>query len=258
MSSLVETAVRDSVLTITLCDEERRNALSSQLVKELMAACADADADSSILVVTVTNRGSTFCAGANLAAQSSERSGGDRLPSWELFSRISRSPKPYVGRIAGHAVAGGVGLAAVMDISIAVEEAKFGFTEVRVGVAPAVISAVCLPKLRAADARAAFLRGNRFSAPEAAAMGLINAAVPKEGLDDEVGLVVADLLAGAPGALAASKRLLRSGGAEEEDFLRLASLSAELFAGEEAQEGMAAFREKRLASWVPDPRGNEG
>ena len=128
----------------------------------------------------------------------------------------------------------------------------------RVGVAPAVISAVCLPKLRAADARAAFLRGNRFSAPEAAAMGLINAAVPKEGLDDEVGLVVADLLAGAPGALAASKRLLRSGGAEEEDFLRLASLSAELFAGEEAQEGMAAFREKRLASWVPDPRGNEG
>ena len=89
-------------------------------------------------------------------------------------------------------------------------------------------------------------------------MGLINAAVPKEGLDDEVGLVVADLLAGAPGALAASKRLLRSGGAEEEDFLRLASLSAELFAGEEAQEGMAAFREKRLASWVPDPRGNEG
>jgi methylglutaconyl-CoA hydratase len=258
MSSLVETAVRDSVLTITLCDEERRNALSSQLVKELMAACADADADSSIRVVTVTNRGSTFCAGANLAAQSSERSGGDRLPSWELFSRISRSPKPYVGRIAGHAVAGGVGLAAVMDISIAVEEAKFGFTEVRVGVAPAVISAVCLPKLRAADARAAFLRGNRFSAPEAAAMGLINAAVPKEGLDDEVGLVVADLLAGAPGALAASKRLLRSGGAEEEDFLRLASLSAELFAGEEAQEGMAAFREKRLASWVPDPRGNEG
>jgi methylglutaconyl-CoA hydratase len=258
MSSLVETAVHDSVLTITLCDEERRNALSSQLVNELMTACSDGDADSSIRVVIVTNRGSTFCAGANLAAQSSERSEGDRLPSWELFSRISRSPKPFVGRIAGHAVAGGVGLAAVMDISVAVDEAKFGFTEVRVGVAPAVISAVCLPKLRAADARAAFLRGYRFSASEAAAMGLINAAVPKERLDDEVGLVVADLLAGAPGALAASKRLLRSGCAEEEDFLRLASLSAELFAGEEAQEGMAAFREKRRASWVPDPKGNEG
>jgi methylglutaconyl-CoA hydratase len=254
MISLVETDLRDSVLTITLCDEERRNALSHQLVKELMTACSGADADSSVRVVVVTNRGSTFCAGANLAVQSSDQSEDDRLPNWELFSRISRSPKPYVGRIAGHAVAGGVGLAAVMDISVAVEEAKFGFTEVRVGVAPAVISAVCLPKLRAADARAAFLRGNRFSASQAAAIGLINAAVPKERLDEEVGLVVTDLLAGAPGALAASKGLLRSGGTEDADFERLADLSKELFAGEEAREGMAAFREKRPASWVPDKR----
>jgi methylglutaconyl-CoA hydratase len=256
MSSLVETQLRGSVLTITLCDEERRNALSTQLVRELIAACSDADADSSVRVVTVTNRGSTFCAGANLSAQSPEESDGDRLPSWELFSRIARSPKPYVGRIAGHAVAGGVGLAAVMDISVAVEDAKFGFTEVRIGVAPAVISAVCLPKLRAVDARAAFLRGNRFSASEAADMGLINAAVPREQLDDEVGRVVADLLAGAPGALAASKRLLRSSGTEVEDFERLASLSTELFAGEEAREGMAAFREKRPASWVEQPAGS--
>jgi methylglutaconyl-CoA hydratase len=258
MNTLVETDLNDGVLTITLCDEERRNALSNQLVTEFLAACADADADSSVRVVSVTNRGSTFCAGANLAAQSPQQSEGDRLPSWELFSRIGRSPKPYVGRIAGHAVAGGVGLAAVMDVSVAVEEAKFGFTEVRVGVAPAVISAVCLPKLRAADARAAFLRGNRFSAAEAAAMGLINAAVPRERLDEEIGLVVTDLLAGAPGALAASKRLLRSGAAEDEDFRRLAEISTELFAGQEAQEGMAAFREKRLASWVPDREGKPG
>ena len=247
MSSLVETDLTDSVLTITLCDEERRNALSSQLVQELLAACADGDVDPSVRVVTVTNRGSTFCAGANLAAQSSEQSDGARLPSWELFSLISRSPKPYVGRIAGHAVAGGLGLAAVMDISVAIEEAKFGFTEVRVGVAPAVISAVCLPKLRAADARAAFLRGNRFSASEAATIGLINAAVPKERLDEEIGLVVSDLLAGAPGALAASKRLLRPRGTEEVDFRRLARISTELFSGDEAREGMAAFREKRPA-----------
>jgi methylglutaconyl-CoA hydratase len=258
MSSFVETHLGGSVLTITLCDEERRNALSSQLVRELLAACRDADADSSVRVVTVTNRGSTFCAGANLAAQTPEESDGDRLPSWELFSRIARSPKPYVGRIAGHAVAGGVGLAAVMDISIAVEEAKFGFTEVRVGVAPAVISAVCLPKLRAADARAAFLRGNRFTAPEAADMGLINTAVAREQLDHEVSRVVTDLLAGAPGAVAASKRLLRSSGTEEADFERLASLSKELFAGEEAREGMAAFREKRPASWVEQPAGSAG
>ena len=89
----------------------------------------------------------------------------------ELFGRFARSSKPYVGRIAGHCVAGGMGLAAAMDISIAVDDAKFGFTEVRVGVAPAVISVVCLPKLRTADARSAFLRGNRFPAAEAARIG---------------------------------------------------------------------------------------
>ncbi len=255
MNALVEADLSGSVLTITLCDEERRNALSDQLVRELMAVCGDADADSSVRVVILTNRGSTFCAGANLGAQSSEQSEGDRLPTWELFSSIARSPKPFVGRIAGHAVAGGLGLAAVMDISVAVEEAKFGFTEVRVGVSPAVISAVCLPKLRASDARASFLRGNRFSANEAAAIGLINAAAPRERLDHEVGLIVTDLLAGAPGALAASKRLLRADGAEEEDFRRLASFSQDLFKSEEAREGMAAFREKRAASWVVVPEG---
>src|SRR3546814_20844834 len=98
----------------------------------------------------------------------------------------------------GHGVAGGMGLAADMDSSIAVEEAKFGFTEVRIGVAPAVISVMCLSKLRTADARATFLRGHRFSAVEAAEMGLINAAVPADRLDSEVDAIVDDLLAAAP------------------------------------------------------------
>jgi methylglutaconyl-CoA hydratase len=259
--SVVETALdARGVLTVTLADEANRNALSTRLVGELTEALDTADAGTDVRVVVLTNRGRVFCAGADLSERSSgpgaagadDRPAAVRRPE-DLFGRFARSPKPYVGRIAGHCVAGGMGLAAAMDVSIAADDARFGFTEVRVGVAPAVISVVCLPKLRAADARAAFLRGTRFPAAEAARMGLINAAVPADRLDDEVAAVVDDLLAGGPGAIAASKRLL----AEvplmpvDEAFAWTAALSAELFAGAEARQGMRAYLEKRPAPWVP-------
>jgi methylglutaconyl-CoA hydratase len=146
-----------------------------------------------------------------------------------------------------------MGLAAAMDISVAVDTAKFGFTEVRVGVAPAMISVLCLPKLREADARAAFLRGNRFPAVEAARIGLINRAVPAEELDAAVDEIVVDLLAGGPNAIAASKRLLAEvpGMPVDEAFAWTQRFSAELFTSDEAKEGMGAFLEKRPAAWVP-------
>ena len=125
-----------------------------------------------------------------------------------LFGRFHRSCKPYVGRIAGHCVGGGMGLAAAMDIAIAADDAKFGFTEVRIGVAPAVVSVVCLPKLRAVDARDVFLRGRRFSAAEAAEMGLIRAAVARSSSTPRSTSVVDDLLQGGPDAIAATKELL--------------------------------------------------
>jgi methylglutaconyl-CoA hydratase len=252
--ALVRTDLDGGVLTVTLDDPDHRNALGAQLVGELGEALEAADTDPDVRVVVLTNTGSTFCAGANLAERSPSTDGAPsavRNPQ-ELFGRFARSPKPYVGRIAGHCVAGGMGLAAAMDVAIAVDDAKFGFTEVRVGVAPAVISVVCLPKLRAADARAAFLRGTRFTAAEAARMGLVNAAVPAARLDDEVDAVVGDLLAGSPAAIAASKRLL----AEvpqlpvDEAFAMTAELSASLFTGDDAREGMSAFLEKRPAAWV--------
>jgi methylglutaconyl-CoA hydratase len=256
--SIVETDQRGAVRTITLADEERRNALGAQLVSELVAACDEADADPSVRVVVLTNRGSTFCAGANLADRSSPSGGPPPAAVTNpalLFGRFQKSPKPYVGRIAGHCVAGGMGLAAAMDLSVAIDTARFGFTEVRVGVAPAVISVVCLPKLRPADARARFLRGNRFTAVEAAEMGLINAAVPAERLDEEVDAVVADLMAGSPTAIAASKRLLERVPylQVDEAFAETAALSAELFRSDDAREGMRAFLEKRPAAWVPPP-----
>jgi methylglutaconyl-CoA hydratase len=255
--AVVETELSGGVLTVTLADEANRNALGARLVGELVDALDDADADPAVRVVVLTNRGRVFCAGADLSERASEDAPAAIRSPQELFGRFARSPKPYVGRIAGHCVAGGMGLAAAMDISIAAEDARFGFTEVRVGVAPAVISVVCLPKLRPADARAAFLRGSRFSAAEAAEIGLVNAAVPADRLDEEVDAVVTDLLAGGPGAIAAAKRLLAEvpGTPVDEAFRWTGELSARLFATEEAREGMRAFLEKRPAAWTRPPPG---
>lgn len=252
--ALVERSLEGGVLTVTLNDVERRNALSTDLLIELVDTLDAADADDAVRVVVLTNAGGVFCAGANLSEQSGA-GGGRTVEMADVFGRFRRSPKPYVGRIAGHCVAGGMGLAAAMDISVGIDTAKFGFTEVRVGVAPAMISVLCLPKLREADARAAFLRGNRFSGAEAARIGLINAAVPADQLDAEVDAIVADLLLGGPGAIAASKRLLAEvpGMPVDEAFAWTQQLSADLFRSDEAREGMGAYLNKRPAPWVPEP-----
>jgi methylglutaconyl-CoA hydratase len=252
---LVTTELAGGVMTITLVDVRGRNTLSRQLLKELAAAIDTVDRDPEIRVAVLTNDGDVFCAGANLAERSSGDSGPDDQSSPSMSTpllRIQNSPKPFVGRIAGHCVAGGVGLAAVMDISIAIDTALFGFTEVRVGVVPATISVVCLPKMRQADALSAFLRGNRFSAGEAARIGLINKAVSAEVLDDEIRAVVNDLLAGEPHAIAVAKQLAKqvSATSNEEAFAKMTSLSDELFSSEEAHEGMTAHLEKRPAPWV--------
>ena len=254
---IVHAETIDGVCTVTLDDPLRKNALSAQLTAELMDTLDRVEADDAVRVIVVTNTGTTFCAGADLSERSGR--GGDEPPSRrtepaEVFARFGRSSKPYVGKINGHCVAGGMGLAAAMDYSVVLDTAKMGFTEVRIGVAPAMISVLCLPKMRASDARAAFLRGNRFLAPEAARMGIINEAVPAHAIDTAVDAVVADLVRGSPAALAATKQLLATVPdlPIDEAFAWTAPLSAELFRGDDAAEGMAAFLEKRLPAWVPD------
>lgn len=252
--SVVRSVTSGGVCTVTLCDEANRNALGRRLVSEMIAAFESAEADDDVRVIVLTNEGRTFCAGANLAERSAAPDDAPSAPTspTNLFERFARSPKPYVGRIAGHCVAGGMGLAAAMDISVAVDDVKFGFTEVRIGVAPAMISVVCLPKMRGADARAAFLRGNRFDGTEAARLGLVNLAVPRSRLDDEVDLIVDDLLAASPNALAVSKQLLAAVPMmpTDEAFEWTSKVSAQLFTTDEAREGMTAFLEKRPPSWV--------
>ena len=253
VTALVETDLDDrGVFTITLNDPDKRNALSSALTAELIAAMDRADTDGGVRVVVLTNAGHVFCAGADLSERSS--SGGDvgQVDPLALFSRVQESPKPWVGRIAGHAVAGGTGLAAALDIAVAHDDAKFGFTEVRLGVAPAIISVICLPKMRRGEAAAAFLRGRRFDGVEAARLGLITAAVPADQLDAEIDAIVDDLLLGGPLALAAAKDVLRRvPEMDRADALPWAAdRSAELFASEEAAEGMRAYLEKRRPRWA--------
>jgi len=241
------------VMTATLVDVENRNALGAALVRGLQGAVSAVSADASLRALVVTNEGSTFCAGANLKERSGASSGSGGAGGFEdLLAAIQSSPTPIVGRIAGHVVGGGNGLAAALDISIAADDVQFGFTEVRLGVAPAMISVVCLPKMRRGEALEAFLRGQRFSASRAAELGLINRAVPRESLDAAVAEVLADLRRGGPTALGVAKRLIYEVPAlEQKEALRWASkLSAELFAGAEAAEGMKAFLQKRKPSWA--------
>ena len=243
-------AVEQGVATITLARPEQRNALSAELVDSLGDHLAAAVADDAVRVVVLTNEGTVFCAGADL---STGRSSGDRYGLVDVLAAILHSPKPVVGRIAGHCVGGGVGLAAACDLSVIADDALVGFTEVRLGVAPAMISVVCLPKLRRADASELFLTGERIPAARAVEVGLLNRVAPREKLDAAVAALVDTVVAGGPAALAAAKRLLRDVPAMDEDdaFRQMDRLATELFASEEAAEGMAAFREKRPAAWVP-------
>lgn len=252
---VVKVEIAGGVLTATLADVENRNALGGELLEGLRGAIRQANEDDGIRAVVVTNEGSTFCAGANLkqrAGTTRNASGGGGFP--ELLHEIQTSPTPIIGRIDGHVVGGGNGLASALDISIAREDVKFGFTEVRLGVIPAIISVVCLPKMRQGDAMEAFLRGNRFSGARAAELGLINRAVPGDQLDAAVEEVLADLRKGGPNALGLAKSLVYEVPRREQaDAVEwTTALSNRLFAGDEAKEGMKAFLEKRPASWTSD------
>ncbi|MEM7095458.1 MAG: enoyl-CoA hydratase-related protein [Actinomycetota bacterium] len=250
----VRTELSAGVLRVTLADQEKRNALSRQLLAELNRAIDRAENDPEVRVAVLTNEGNTFCAGADLSERSDDDRPDDGGPNINVFERIRMSPIPWVGRIDGHAIAGGLGLAAVTDISVALDTAKMGFSEVRIGVAPALISVICLPKMRQGEAIEAFLRGNRFTAVEGARLGLVNYAVSADELDAKVDEIVADLVLGGPNALGASKRLVRDVPSMSfGDAMAWAGpFSASLFDSEEGQQGMKAYLEKRTPPWVPE------
>lgn len=267
METLTTYEARDGIVTIALSHSEKRNALSLELLASLHERLSAAAADDSCRVVVLTNVGTVFSAGADLRAGTAGGSGGRAVDPGDLpasagaaqlgladvLSAIMEHPRPVVGRIAGHCFGGGVGLAAACDISVAASDVRFGFREVRVGVAPAVISVVCLAKMRRGDALELFLSGEPFSAARAATVGLVTSAVSRSSLDATVASVARKLLAGAPSALTAAKRIVNEVPhlGREAALEAMSELSAELFASDAAMEGMAAFAERRRPSWDP-------
>ncbi|MFH9067657.1 enoyl-CoA hydratase family protein [Streptomyces coeruleorubidus] len=242
--TLVGRARARAVETLTLDSPHNRNALSAALVGELAEALADAGQVTGVRAIVLTHTGTTFSAGADLR---------DPPPPEALVGllrQIVELPKPVVARVTGHVRAGGLGLLAACDIAAASTEATFAFTEVRIGVAPAVISLPLLPRTDPRALARYYLTGERFDAAEAARTGLLTTHA--DDVDTALAPILDGLRASAPDALTETKRLLTTRVLEafDRDADGLTALSARLFSSPQAREGMTAFLERRDPAWV--------
>ena len=244
------------VCTVTLDSPHNRNALSAALVDELLALLRSAVADDAVRVVVLSHTGPVFCSGVDLseAAAAVASGAGPTARLGEVLVALWECPKPVVARVGGAARAGGLGLVAAADIAVCSTAATFAFTEVRLGVVPAVISATVLPRLAPRAAAELFLTGDTFTGERAAEIGLVTVAVAEADLDDTVQRYVESLVRGGPAALAATKRMLRAapdGRPVAERLAELTAFSAEHFTSAEGREGLAAFAARRDPAWVP-------
>ncbi|MFF5479003.1 enoyl-CoA hydratase family protein [Streptomyces sp. NPDC012935] len=232
------------VETLTLDSPHNRNALSAALVGELTDALTDCAKDADVRAIVLTHTGNTFSAGADLR----DPPPPDALVA--LLRQIVELPRPVVARVTGHVRAGGLGLLAACDISAASPQATFAFTEVHIGVAPAVISLPLLPRTDPRALARYYLTGERFSAPEAARIGLLTTA--GEDVDEALTPILDGLRRASPQALAETKALLTAKVLEafDRDAADLTVLSARLFSSDQAREGMTAFLERRDPAWV--------
>ena len=251
MSSATLYEVRHGAAWLTLNQPDKRNALSDDLVAGLLGGRRRALDDAGVRALVLTGAGSAFCAGADLKS-GGMRPGAGENPFVTVMKTIWESPKPVIGRINGHAFGGGVGLAAACDITVAAESANFSFSEVRVGVIPAMISVVVIPKLGIHNTMWLFLTGERFDARRAVDLGLIHRAVPADQLDAAIDEVIGMIRLGGPNAVREAKQLVRRIPAlsMEEGFRYTSQKIAELFASDEAAEGMTAFVQKRKPKWA--------
>jgi methylglutaconyl-CoA hydratase len=233
------------VLRVTIAKPERRNAFDAELIGELTDAFADVG---DARAVVLGGDGPSFCAGADVEWQRAsidltyDENVQDALRLYRMLDAIDRCPAPVVGRIQGYALGGGSGLAACTDVAIAAPDAVFGFSEVKLGIIPAVISPFVLPRI-GQTARRYFLTGERFDAETALRIGLVHELA--EDLDAAVEQTVGELLTSGPAAAREAKKLVRERPAPEET----ARVAARLRSGDEGQEGLRAFLEKRTASW---------
>lgn len=256
MSDAVLLEVSDGVATITLNRPDARNRLDAEGLDLLRQHLASSAADNDVRVVIVTGTGNTFCSGADLSGALTAKEGGFASGGTaglvDVLQAMLDHPKPIIARVQGHVAGGGNGLVAACDLAVASADARFAFSEVRVGVAPAIISVVCLAVMHRRDAQELLLTGERVSATRVLQAGLITAVAEPDGLDGAVAAYVAQLRRGGPQALRTTKELLRRVPVMEREaaFGFTAEISAGLFTSDEAREGMSAFLEKRDPPWV--------
>jgi methylglutaconyl-CoA hydratase len=235
------------VLRVTLARPERRNAFDAELIAELTEAFSDVG---DARAVVLAGDGETFCAGADVEWQRAsidltyEQNVEDALRLYRMLAAIDACPAPVVARIQGYCLGGGCGLAACCDIAICGDDAVFGFSEVKLGIIPAVISPFALAKIGRGAARRYFLTGERFGPDVALRIGLVSEVAPS--LDGAVEGIVDELLTSGPAAVRKAKRLVRP---EQPDGLELAELAARMRSSDEGQEGLRAFLDKRPATW---------
>jgi len=251
---VVDCAVVDQIATITLDSQHNRNALSRKLLRDLHRSLDEAEAADARAIV-LTHRGPAFCAGADLKERATAGSApADSSPFVEALERLMDTPRPTIALVNGAVRAGGIGLMASCDLVVVHESTTFALTEVRIGVAPAIIAVPILRRVAPSRIAAAMLTGEAFDAESARQMGLITH------VSSDVISTVDDLcegiLQGAPAAVSATKRVLQTVADMERDtaFDAMAALSNEMFNSPEAAEGMAAFAEKRPPSWSPAAR----
>lgn len=242
---------------LTLNRPDVRNAFNEAVIAELTDWATLAADDADIRVVVLSGAGTVFCAGADLTWMSNvisythDENVRDATAAAALYGALDALPVPVIGRIHGAALGGGAGLAAICDVVVAEEAAVFGFTEVKLGIVPAMISPFVLRRIGESAARELFLTGMRFDAARAREIGLVHAVVPAAELDARIESYVNEVLTAAPEAVATIKGLMRR--VVGRDPFDVRGLTAETLAlrraSPEGQEGMQAFLQKRKASW---------
>jgi len=254
----LELEIDGPVARVWMNRPEARNAFDGLMVTELRKTLFDLRSVDGVRVIVLGGRGASFCAGADIewmkamAGFSRAENLGEAQALADLFFTVYESPKPVVARVHGHALGGGAGLVAACDIPVAALGTQFGFTEVRLGIIPAVISPYVLGKIGESAARELFLTGERFEAVRAVEIGLVRAAVPVEDLDATVERRVEELLKAGPRAIAEAKALIREVSWRRVEEMQRYTVEriAELRVSAEGQEGLRAFLEKRKPDWI--------
>lgn len=247
-----------AVATVTLNRPEIHNAFNDQLIDELIHIFSELENDENVRLVVLTGEGRSFCAGADLNWMSSmvdyskEENVQDSLKLARMFQVINEFKKPVIGRINGHALGGGVGLVAVCDFVITHDKAKFGFTEVRLGLVPAVISPFCIKKIGESNARAWFLSGEMFNANKAKDMGLVHEVADLESFDQRVNEIIDSHLIAGPKATSAAKSLIKNVlTLPREDVTEYTCHEiASKRVSDEGQQGMKALLSKTKPNWI--------